>query len=339
MSAPDRHLVFENIHCSPTWGRLGNIQFCPWSLSGTSLLRMTTIMQFRCKGKLLCSAAINSPKGLSKVVTKIVYLIARQAVCPSPPQNRWNCKDGSLPHHQSGTWPGAQVTDNHPTMEAGILAWHFTSDLEKVSQHVSRADKLLRCKYKTLFMHLSQGIRIRLTLTDCAPGENSLLWPWQNLAFCWLLRQLWNRVKLYEFARKITRAVAQHWAMQEGNFQFYVSIKPVLRVTQENNEPGKIHLLGPDICFLLPSGLQISCLFRQILKQYNCKGCASSMIHHCQVSLGISLKSVPFLLIFSLWSYESPSKLEFSISSAFPVSHQHLLLRFLRFWLAYHAQP
>ena len=86
MSAPDKHLVFENIPSSPTWGRLGNIQFCPWSLSGTSLLRMTTIMQFRCKGKLLCSAAINSPKGLSKVVTKIVYLIARQAVCPSPPQ-------------------------------------------------------------------------------------------------------------------------------------------------------------------------------------------------------------------------------------------------------------
>ena len=63
MSAPDKHLVFENIHSSPTWGRLGNIQFCPWSLSGTSLLRMTTIMQFRCKGKLLCSAAINSPIG------------------------------------------------------------------------------------------------------------------------------------------------------------------------------------------------------------------------------------------------------------------------------------
>ena len=184
---------------------------------------------------------------------------------------------------------------------------------------------------------------IRIRIRDCAPGENSLLWQWQDLAF-WcrrLLRQLWNRVKLYEFARKITRAVAQHWAMQEGNFQFYVSIKPVLGVTQENNEPGKIHLLGPDICFLLQSGLQISCLFRQILKQYNCKGCASSMIHPCQVSLGISLKSVPFLLIFSLWSYESPSKLEFSISSAFPVSHQHLLLRFLRFWLAYHyhAQP
>ena len=89
----------------------------------------------------------------------------------------------------------------------------------------------------------------------------------------------------------------------------------------------------------MQSGLQISCLFIQILKQYNCKGCASSMIHPCQVSLGISLKSVPFLLIFSLWSYEAPCKLEFSISSAFPVSHQHLLLRFLRFWLAYHAQP
>ena len=88
--------------------------------------------------------------------------------------------------------------------------------------------------------------------------------------------------------------------MQEGNFQFYVSINPVLGVTQENNEPGKIHLLGPDICFLLLSGLQISCLFRQILKQYNCKGCASAMIHHCQVSLGISLKSVPFLLILEL---------------------------------------
>ena len=182
---------------------------------------------------------------------------------------------------------------------------------------------------------------IRIRIRDCAPGENSLLWQWQDLAF-WcrrLLRQLWNRVKLYEFARKITRAVAQHWAMQEGNFQFYVSINPVLGVTQENNEPGKLHLLGPDICFLLQSGLQISCLFRQILKQYNCKGCASSMIHPCQVSLGISLKSVPFLLIFSLWSYEAPCKLEFSISSAFPVSHQHLLLRFLRFWLAYHAQP
>ena len=163
---------------------------------------------------------------------------------------------------------------------------------------------------------------IRIRIRDCAPGENSLLWQWQDLAF-WcrrLLRQLWNRVKLYEFARKITRAVAQHWAMQEGNFQFYVSINPVLGVTQENNEPGKIHLLGPDICFLLPSGLQISCLFRQILKQYNCKGCASSMIHPCQVSLGISLKSVPFLLIFSLWSYEAPCKLEFSISSAFPAS-------------------
>lgn len=106
-----------------------------------------------------------------------------------------------------------------------------------------------------------------------------------------------------------------------------------------SDNSGKIHLLGPDICFLLQSGLQISCLFRQILKQYNCKGCASSMIHPCQVSLGISLKSVPFLLIFSLWSYEAPCKLEFSISSAFPVSHQHLLLRFLRFWLAYHAQP
>ena len=118
---------------------------------------------------------------------------------------------------------------------------------------------------------------IRIRIRDCAPGENSLLWQWQDLAF-WcrrLLRQLWNRVKLYEFARKITRAVAQHWAMQEGNFQFYVSINPVLGVTQENNEPGKIHLLGPDICFLLQSGLQISCLFRQILKQYNCKGCAS----------------------------------------------------------------
>ena len=141
-------------------------------------------------------------------------------------------------------------------MEAGILAWHFTSDLEKVSQHVARADKLLRCKYKTLFMHLSQGIRIRLTLTDCAPGENSLLWQWQDLAF-WcrrLLRQLWNRVKLYEFARRITRAVAQHWAMQEGNFQFYVSINPVLGVTQENNEPGKIHLLG----YLLPPAVWTS---------------------------------------------------------------------------------
>jgi len=186
---------------------------------------------------------------------------------------------------------------------------------------------------------------IRIRIRDCAPGENSLLWQWQwqwqDLAF-WcrrLLRQLWNRVKLYEFARKITRAVAQHWAMQEGNFQFYVSINPVLGVTQENNEPGKSIFWDQISASSCSLDFQISCLFRQILKQYNCKGCASSMIHPCQVSLGISLKSVPFLLIFSLWSYEAPCKLEFSISSAFPVSHQHLLLRFLRFWLAYHAQP
>ena len=42
--------------------------------------------------------------------------------------------------------------------------------------------------------------------------------------------------------------------MQEGNFQFYVSINPVLGVTQENNEPGNIHLLG----YLLPPAVWAS---------------------------------------------------------------------------------
>ena len=180
MSAPDS--VFEDIHSSPTWGHVENIQFGPWSLSGTRLLGTATIMQIHCNGKLLFSVAMKSPKG-SKAITRIVYLIAKnplpgQAVFPFSPQNRWNCYDGYLPHHQSGKWPGAQV-------EARNLEWPFTawkSNLWK-SQLVSRADKLLRCKYKTLFMHLSQGIRIRLTLTDCAPGENSLLWQWQDLAF------------------------------------------------------------------------------------------------------------------------------------------------------------
>ena len=143
MSAPDS--VFEDIHSSPTWGHVENIQFGPWSLSGTRLLGTATIMQIHCNGKLLFSVAMKSPKG-SKVITRIVYLIAKnplpgQAVFPFSPQNRWNCYDGYLPHHQSGKWPGAQVEARH-------LEWPFTawkSNLWK-SQLVSRADKLLRCK-------------------------------------------------------------------------------------------------------------------------------------------------------------------------------------------------